>query len=163
MSATLLLSFILTAPLSADLKPKWPTNFSLVSLDGKSDLRAAAELKGQPMLLQFWASWCRSCSGISSEMERLVQSKPSRLRFLSVSIDETTEEARRTVAQRKSPFLSQHAFHDHQQQLRHALKVESVPTIVLIDRNGTILLRKEGHLAAHEYLEIKDTLSRLSP
>jgi thiol-disulfide isomerase/thioredoxin len=163
----LLLSFVLTAPLQADSHAKWPTTFTLLSLDGKRAPRSAADFKGQPVLLQFWASWCRSCSGISSEMERLVQShqesKGSRLHFLSVSIDETMDEARKTVEQRKSTFLAQHAFHDKQQQLRTALKIDSVPTIVLIDREGSILLRKEGHLAAHEYLEIKNVLSRLSP
>lgn len=160
---TLLLSLNTTRPLEASAQPKWPTAFSVLSLDGKGQLRSASEFKAQPLLVQFWASWCRSCSGISSELERLVlQSKASRLQFLSISIDETTDEARKTVAQRKSSFLTQHSFHDHEQKLRTTLKIESVPTILLIDRDGTILLRKEGHLSASEYLEIKDMLSGLS-
>lgn len=161
----LFLSLLLTAPLEAEMKSRWPSSFSLVSLDGKRNLRAAADFKGQPLLVQFWASWCRSCSGISSELERLVlpyqQSKSSRLHFLSVSIDESTAEAQKTVEQRKSTFLSQHAFHDSHKHLSTSLKIESVPTIVLVDRDGTILLRKEGHLSASEYLEIKDAISSL--
>lgn len=160
---TLFITLLTTRPLEAGAKPKWPTAFSVVSLDGKRQVRSASVYKAQPLLVQFWASWCRSCSGISSEMERLVvQSRTSRLQFLSISIDETTEEAQKTVGQRKSQFLTQHSFHDHEQQLRTALKIESVPTILLIDRDGTILLRKEGHLSAGEYLEIKDILSSLS-
>jgi thiol-disulfide isomerase/thioredoxin len=161
----LFLSLLITTPLEAGMKPKWPNSFSLVSLDGQRNLRAAAEFKGQPLLIQFWASWCRSCSGISSELERLVlphqQSKSARLHFLSVSIDESTAEAQKTVEQRKSTFLSQHAFHDNHKHLSTSLKIESVPTIVLVDREGTILLRKEGHLSASEYLEIKDAISSL--
>ncbi|HET9239130.1 MAG TPA: TlpA disulfide reductase family protein [Oligoflexus sp.] len=163
---TLLMSCVTTGSLEAATKPRWPNTFSLVSLDGKKVLRSASDFKGQPLLVQFWASWCRSCSGISSELERVVlshqTSHASRLQFLSVSIDETTDEARGTVIQRPSTFLTQHAYHDHQQHLRTSLKVESVPTIVLIHRDGTILLRKEGHLSASEYLAIKDALSGLS-
>jgi thiol-disulfide isomerase/thioredoxin len=161
----LFLSLLIAAPLEAGMKPTWPSSFSLVSLDGKRNLRAAAEFKGQPLLIQFWASWCRSCSGISNELERLVlpyqKSKSARLHFLSVSIDESTAEAQKTVEQRKSTFLSQHAFHDSHKHLSTSLKIESVPTIVLVDRDGTILLRKEGHLSASEYLEIKDAISSL--
>jgi len=160
---TFFFSLMTIRPIEVHAKPKWPTTFRVVSLDGKQQLRSAADFKAQPLLVQFWASWCRSCSGVSGELERLVlQSKSSRLQFLSVSIDETTEEARKTLEQRKSSFLIQHSFHDHEQHLRTALNIESVPTIVLIDRDGTILLRKEGHLSAGEYLAIKDILSGLS-
>lgn len=151
--------------LDASAKAKWPKTFSLMSLDGKRQSRSEAAFQDKPLLIQFWASWCRSCSGISSELERLVlpyqQSKSSRLHFLSVSIDESTAEAQKTVEQRKSTFLSQHAFHDSHKHLSTSLKIESVPTIVLVDRDGTILLRKEGHLSASEYLEIKDAISSL--
>jgi thiol-disulfide isomerase/thioredoxin len=156
---TLLVVTEVSYGLDASAKPKWPSTFSLFSLDGKRQLRSEAAFQAQPLLIQFWASWCRSCSGISQELERLVL--PSRLHFLSVSIDETIEEAQKTVEQRKSTFLSQHAFHDSHKHLSTSLKIESVPTIVLIKRDGTILLRKEGHLSAREYLEIKDALSGL--
>lgn len=161
----LLLALAISHRVHAEIKPSWPREFHLMSLDGKRQSHSADAFRGQPLLVQFWASWCRSCSGISSELEQIVtplqQSGSSGLRFLSISIDETTEEARRTVQERRSGFLAQHSFHDARQNLRNSLKIDSVPTILLVARDGRIVLRKEGHLSASEYLEIKKTLSAL--
>lgn len=164
---TIFFAFVITLALDlkASVKPLWPESFSLVSLEGKRESRSASDFQGQPLLVQFWASWCRSCSGISSELEQIVvpyqQSKPSGLQFLSVSIDETTDAARETVERYKSSFLVKHSFHDMRQDLRKSLQVASVPTIVLVDRHGTIVMRKEGHLSSREYLEMKQALAAL--
>ena len=123
------------------------------------------ELKGKPLLLQFWASWCRSCSGISQELGQIIETythKPkAKAMFLSVSIDESIETAMATVKGRTSSKISDQSYLDTHQVLQNKLQISSVPTILVVDPKGSIVMRKEGHLSAAEYLEVKQALQGL--
>lgn len=141
------------------------SDFRLTRLNATREPLSGETLKGKPLLLQFWASWCRSCSGVSQELVHIIETythaPKAKAMFLSVSIDESIETAMSTVKGRDSKSLLDQSYIDSQQELQNKLQISSVPTILVVDRQGSIVMRKEGHLRAAEYLEIKQALQRL--
>jgi thiol-disulfide isomerase/thioredoxin len=106
----------------------------------------AAMVDDEPVLLQFWASWCYSCAGIMWDMDELMQIYSS-LQYLAVSLDEDPQNARDYITKHALfEKYSDRYFHDENKVLAGQMGVETVPTILLISGNGEVLVRKTGHL-----------------
>ena len=73
-------------------------NFSLVDLDGSR--RSLGSYRGQPLVLNFWATWCQPCHEEIPDLKKLDQS--GQIQILSVAIDEEGEEVVR-------PFVAEQA------------------------------------------------------
>lgn len=72
-------------------------DFSVKSLDGKTIDKAS--LKGHPVVLNFWASWCTPCMAEIPELKELAES--SKAKIVGIALDETGLE---TV----KPFVAAH-------------------------------------------------------
>ena len=60
--------------------------FSLKTLDGKT-IRLS-DLKGEPVVINFWASWCHFCVGEAPDLESLYrQYHPKGLQMLGIGVD----------------------------------------------------------------------------
>ncbi len=46
-----------------------------------------AELRGQPLLINFWATWCPPCIKEMPELDRFASDHPQRLRVVGLAID----------------------------------------------------------------------------
>jgi thiol-disulfide isomerase/thioredoxin len=107
---------------------------------------SATMVGAEPVLLQFWASWCHSCAGIMWDMDELMQTYSS-IQYLAVSLDEDPQNARDYIRQHALfEKYSDRYFHDENKVLAGQMGVETVPTILLIDGNGEVVVRKTGHL-----------------
>jgi thiol-disulfide isomerase/thioredoxin len=100
-----------------------------------------ADKKGEVMVVSFWATWCGPCRALEPQFERVAaQFKGDRkISFLEANCDEDES----LVA----PYLEEVrpkipvVFADG---LDHLLAVNSLPTVVVIDRGGKIAYRAEG-------------------
>ena len=74
--------------------------FSLVDLQGRSvDL---AELRGLPVVLNFWATWCQPCIVEHPVLVRTAERWQGRAHFLGVIYHDETRKIERFIAQRGS-------------------------------------------------------------
>ncbi len=98
----------------------------------------APELKGQPVLLEFWGTWCGPCVAAMPHVQDLwTRYREQGLRVVAISY-ETPEVMR--------PFLEQHGYtmpvgSDPRKSCIEAFGVTSWPTTFVIDRQGVILFR----------------------
>jgi len=111
--------------------------------DGSIDPRPA---KGNTLLLQFWASWCHSCGSLMWDMDDLASDNEG-VSYVAVSIDDEVQDAR-TYIRKHSLYekYSDRYFVDSEKALSRLLDVTTVPTIMLVDAEGNVLVRKSGHL-----------------
>jgi len=107
---------------------------------------ATAEFREKPLLLQFWASWCHSCSAIMFDLDELLRKYPD-TDYLAVSLDDERKDARQYI-EKHSLFkkYNERYFIDQDKILARRLGVETVPTIILLDAAGIEIVRRSGHL-----------------
>jgi peroxiredoxin len=114
------------------------------ALTGDGDSVSLTELRGQPVLLNVWASWCLDCRKAIPALEALHRSfLEDGLRVVAVTIDEPTvnRELERFVRDLGLTFM---ILHDPLDEVSRSFRLPTVPTTLLIDRHGIIAHRWIG-------------------
>jgi len=113
-----------------------------------------AKFQGKPVLLQFWASWCHSCSSIMFDLDKLLKLYPD-TDYLAVSMDEERDDALQYI-QKHALYkkYNDHFFLDYDKILATKLGVETVPTVILFDAERNEVVRRSGHLNSNDLLQL---------
>lgn len=122
-------------------------------------------LKGQVILLDFWASWCAPCRSSFPVMEALSKEFGGRgLTIIAVSVDEKRANMQEFL---KSAQVSFTVVGDARHKLVATADIRSMPTSFLIDRAGKIRFVHAGFDAERtrrEYVkEIEQLLREPKP
>jgi thiol-disulfide isomerase/thioredoxin len=120
----------------------------------------AAELRGRPVLLQFWASWCGSCGSLMWDLDELTRGLPDVV-YLAVSVDDDAAAPRAYLE--RHPLFGLHPrrfWFDTSAALKRSLAVEAVPLIVLLDASGRELLRHAGHMNSADLQRFRNLLTQ---
>lgn len=121
-------------------------DITLVNLAG--DTVRLAALRGHPVVVNFWATWCGPCK---SEMPLLVDAyarhMEADLHVLAVNLtdQESLGEVRKFVNTYQVPFPVPL---DRKGKVRRAYALRGVPTSVFIDRHGLVRYVRTGPLTA---------------
>ncbi len=92
-------------------------------------------LRGQVVLLDFFASWCGPCMRALPELAALHARYAARgLHVVGVST-ETEETIRRVIQEHQLPYT---VAMDPNEQANRAYYVHVLPTLVVVDRGGTV-------------------------
>jgi len=95
-----------------------------------------ASLRGEVVVLNFWASWCRPCRRELPALDDLHAALAGRgARVLAVSIDEDARNVDRFV---KSNHLTLPVYHDGPEGLAKALNLTHIPCTLVLDRRGDV-------------------------
>ncbi|MBI3549890.1 MAG: TlpA family protein disulfide reductase [Elusimicrobia bacterium] len=103
-----------------------------------ASLKSLSGLRGQTVVLEFWATWCGPCRESLPHMNKMIESfKGKPVRFISV-----TREPREDVER----FLRAHPMNasiglDPDGVVHDAFRVRGIPDIYVIDPHGRIWLR----------------------
>ena len=121
-------------------------SFSLPSRSG--DSVSLEQLKGQVVMLNFWASWCGPCR---QEMPLLDQmhKRYSSLGFtlLGVNVEANTKDAERWLAETPVSFP---VLFDKDSKVSKLYDVNAMPSTVFIDRKGNVRYLHRGYKAGDE-------------
>jgi peroxiredoxin len=107
----------------------------------------ASELTNQdkPILISFWATWCKFCiaelSAISSQYPSWQDS--TGVKLVAIPTDEgVTEEYIKKFAERRNwPF---EIYWDYKKAVKKSLGIEEIPHLLLVDSGGKIIWQKIG-------------------
>ncbi|MBI2847216.1 MAG: TlpA family protein disulfide reductase [Chloroflexi bacterium] len=141
-------------------------DFRLASLDGNT--LSLSELRGRPVLVNFWATWCGPCRAEMPILEKVHRDKASEgLVILGVDVGEDERTVRAFV---RDFQLSFPVLLDRAQKVTEQYRILGIPTSFLIDRNGIIRFVKVGPfygewelLSALERIQVGATQQRLYP
>ena len=118
-------------------------DFALRSLDGRT-IRLS-ELRGKPVMVNFWASWCPPCRNEMPAFEKAYQRYRSQgMEFLGVDVQEDAETVRKFVQENGYSWLF---LLDSDGKVSRSYQVSGVPTTFFIDREGIIRDLQIGELS----------------
>ncbi|MBX2810026.1 MAG: TlpA family protein disulfide reductase [Cellvibrionaceae bacterium] len=169
IAVTFLCGIFFSALLQAkDLSGKMP-DFTLPSLQG-NNLRLQ-ELRGQVVMLNFWATWCGPCRQEMPVLENLYQKyKRAGFTVLAVNIENSQDARKRSEIEAfvSSKALSYPILYDKQKQLVDIIEKQflgknmGMPTTVFIDRGGNARFLHEAYKPGDEkkYRNMIKTLIR---
>jgi len=121
-------------------------DFTLGRLDGQGDLRLAA-LRGKPVVLNFWASWCYPCNQEASTLEAAAHEWSGKATVVGVDVRDATGDARK--------FLRQHGIsypvvHDNRDSMWPSYGLTGLPETFFVDPRGRVVGHVAGQISASD-------------
>ena len=122
--------------------------FQLSGRGGKSiDL---AQFKGQVVMINFWATWCKPCRDEMPLLEDIYKKyKPMGFTMLGVNVQPESKEAETWLGKLAKPVTFPIAF-DVDSKVSKLYKVETMPSTVLVDRKGNVRVLHRGYKTGDE-------------
>jgi len=117
-------------------------SFSLVTLDGRTV--STAELRGKPVVLNFWASWCPSCVDEHAALLDASQRYGTSVQIVGVLYQDTPDGARTFEARYGEPRWP--TLLDPNGSLAIDFGVSGPPESYVIDANGIVRYKQFGPL-----------------
>jgi peroxiredoxin len=119
-----------------------------------------ADLKGQVVLINFWASWCGPCRQEMPILEQLYRKyKPAGFTLLGVNVEPKSGDA---ITFLKATPVSFPILFDTQSKVSTLYEVSGMPSTVIVDRKGNVRYVHHGYKPGDEseYLDQIRSLMR---
>lgn len=150
----LLLSLFGSGLIAADSNQKAP-NFSLKTFNGKSI--ELAKLKGQVVVLNFWATWCGPCRAeIPGFLEMYEKYKTKGLEIVGISLDDGGWPD-------VNPFVEKYKISypvviGDEKLARAYGNIQAIPTTFIVNKEGFIVDRHIGYMTKDDLEKKLQTL-----
>lgn len=144
-SSRTLASVNLQKRLKKDMIDEVIPSIGVVDADGKAVMLST--LKGKTVVLDFWATWCAPCLFGMSALADVVDRYKRRndVVFLFVNTERIGEETKTRVSKKlESLGYTFDVFYDPNIQASKGLKVQALPTLLMIDSKGRLRFRHQG-------------------
>jgi len=139
-SLAILLVLIATT-VSAGIAQAPAPDFTLKSDSGEN--LKLSELRGEVVLINFWASWCGPCRQEMPILSQLHDKyKAMGFTVLGVNVEENSSDARKLL---KDLPVSFPVLFDNDSTVSKQYDVVAMPSTVLVDRNGNIRYLHKGY------------------
>ncbi len=130
-------------------------SFSFITLNGDGDKIPSATVKkldgskvnsntfsnnGKPIIISFWATWCKPCK---KELDAIAENysdwvKETGVKLIAISIDDVRSSSK-VVTDVKTKGWEYEIYIDENQDFKRAMNVNNVPHTFLVDGNGNIV------------------------
>lgn len=120
--------------------------FTLTTLTGNP--ANLSDYKGRPVLINFWASWCKPCRGEMPDIVAAYQAhQETGLAVLAINLtdQEGMKDVRKFVAEFQMPFP---VLLDEKGRVRRLYALIGVPTSVFIGSDGVVRLVNPGPITS---------------
>jgi thiol-disulfide isomerase/thioredoxin len=116
---------------------------SVTVKDAKGKTLALPSLKGRPVLINLWATWCAPCVAELPTLDRLAAAQGERLQVVTVSQDLKPEHVPAFLAAKGGKNLP--AWLDPDTALSFKYQAQTLPTSILYDAEGKEVWRFVGN------------------
>ena len=108
-------------------------------------------LRGHPVVVNVWASWCGPCRFEFPSFQRLSAKYGKRVAFLGVDSQDNEDAARTFLEEEPVPYPS---YSDPDEEIKHSLGAGfGLPDTAFYDRDGDLCHLKQGPYTEHADLE----------
>ena len=132
------------APVVWSQAATWPPAARALAADGKVSL---AELRGRPVVLNFWASWCVPCKQEAPLLADSARRYAGKVLFLGMNDQDLRSSARHFAAKYGMDYVS---VVDEDQRMYGAYGVTGFPETYFIDVRGRIVAHTPGQVTRHD-------------
>ncbi len=126
-------------------------NIQLKDLSGNMIDANQLENEGKPMIISFWATWCKPCvRELNAVNDQYIDwQDETGVKLIAVSVDDSRNSSR------VKPFVTSQGWEyevylDENQELKRALNVNNIPHTFLVDGNGEIVWQHNGYMTGDE-------------
>lgn len=116
----------------------WPADPRQAIADGRLSLR---ELRGHPVVVNFFASWCVACKDEAPLLHAEAQRRAGQVLFLGIDVQDLTGDARAFARKYKINYV---AVRDRSNATYSAYGLTGVPESYFIDGRGRIVVHIPG-------------------
>lgn len=127
---------------------------NLEYLDGATG--TLADLRGKPVILNFWASTCAPCLKEMPAFEAIHQRYGDRVKIVGVNVSEAADPAQKMIARTGVTYPNAR---DPRGQIIRAFGAALLPHTVAIDAEGTVVSLHNTALTEDELAEIAENLT----
>ena len=121
-------------------------DFTLRTMSGPN--MRLAEQRGRVVMVNFWATWCGPCRQEMPQLDRLYQKyKASGFVLLGVNVDDDTRKAADVAGKLGVSFP---VLLDTDKAVSKLYDLSTMPSTVLIDRDGKVRYVHRGYLTGYE-------------
>ena len=135
---------------------KLAPDFTFTTLAGKAI--TLSELRGRPVVINFWASWCPPCRRELPALEKVYRQYSAQgLQLLGVAVGDEEPAVRRLVQEMRLSYpigLSDEAGSNY--------AVSAIPHTFFLDRQGKIVAQRVGGLSEGEFRRQVEALLKKS-
>jgi len=110
-----------------------------------------AALRGYPVVVNVWASWCGPCRFEFPTLQKLSARYGKRVAFLGVDAEDSSEEAARFLEQEPVPYPS---YSDPDKDIANSIDASfGLPNTAFYDAEGELVFLRQGPYAEDSELE----------
>ena len=114
--------------------------FTLKSMDGTQV--TLNQLKGKPVFLFFWGTWCDSCKEDIVLVQKFAEGKKDLISFYTVVVDGEREKRARQLMEKLKVKLPSLLL--YKEKVIDTYEIRMIPTVYLIDQDGFLAGRSIG-------------------
>lgn len=119
--------------------------------DAEGNAHSLSDFRGQPVIVNFWASWCNPCKHEMPYFEEAYQQYGEQIRFLMVNLTdgsrETVDSAREYIDGQSYTFP---VYFDTDYSGAIAYSVGAIPATYFIDETGALVAYGKSSLSAEQ-------------
>jgi thiol-disulfide isomerase/thioredoxin len=139
-------------------------NIDVKTLQGKTINIQDLENNGNPIVISFWATWCKPCKKELNNIAEVYDDwqEETGVKLIAISIDDTRSMSKVAPYVNSSDW-DYEVYLDSNSDLKRAMGVSTVPHTFLINGNGKIVWNHKGYIDGDEeelYEEIQNIVAK---
>lgn len=132
---------------SSQAETEQPPAPDLTVYDSEGNAVSLSDLRGKPVIINFWATWCGYCVQEMPDFQTVYEEYGDEIHFMMINVtdgyQETKEDAAAFIVEKGFTFP---VYYDLDLSAANAYYVNAMPVTYLLDENGMFVAWQQGAL-----------------